>query len=172
MKLAKELAKEAKRKGICEPWYKELKTLEDKRAMVAMYVKGIDFCLSNDYPTNDYIRANFKGIMEDFGVFLDDQINLVNYKRCVALGTTKGRVEVGSFGVSGIFAKHESELAIIAKDDAFVMIDLFDDATLHIHAQDRAKVCVNRYGGTLVADPINDGDSARVKIIEKHKKTY
>ena len=34
MKIAKELAKEAKRKGICEPWYKELKTLEDKRAMV------------------------------------------------------------------------------------------------------------------------------------------
>lgn len=170
MKIAKELAKEANRKGICKPWYKELKTLEDKRAMVAMYVKGIDFCLSNDYPSNEYIRTNFKGMMEGFGVFLDDNINIVNFRRCIALGNTKGRVEISSFGVSEIFAKHDSELAVIAKDDAFVMIDLFDDAVLHIHAQDRAKVCINRYdGGKVTTDTIGE---AVIKIVEKHKKTY
>lgn len=173
MKIAKELAKEAKRKGICEPWYDDLKMLGDnKKAMVAMYVKGIDFCLSNDYPSNDYIRANFKGVMEDFGVFLDDNINLVNFRRCISLGKTKGRIEVGSYGVCEVFAKHESELHIIAKDAAFVEVDIFDNATIHVHAQDRAKVHINRYGGKIIPAPIDNGDSAVVKIVEKHKKTY
>lgn len=173
MKIAKELAKEAKRKGICEPWYNDLKMLGDnKKAMVAMYVKGIDFCLSNDYPNNEYIRENFKGIMEDFGVFLDDTINLVNYKRCIALGRTKGRVEIASYGVCEVFAKHDSELRIIAKDNAFVEIDIFDNAVVYVHAQDRAKVHINRYGGNIISDPIEDGNLAMVKIVEKHKKTY
>ena len=173
MKIAKELAKEAKRRGICEPWCNDLKTLGDnKKAMVAMYVKGIDFCLSNDYPSNEYIRENFKGVMEDFGVFLDDSINLVNYKRCVALGATNGRVEITSFGVCEVFAKHDSELRIIAKDNAFVEVDIFDNAVVYVHAQDRAKVHINRYGGQIISDPINKDDSAIVKIVEKHKKTY
>lgn len=173
MKIAKELAKEAKRKGICESWHDDLKKLGDnKKAMVAMYVKGIDFCLSNDYPSNEYIRENFKGVMEDFGVFLDDTINLVNYRRCIALGKTNGRVEITSYGVCEVFAKHDSELRIIAKDNAFIEIDIFDNAVVYVHAQDRAKVHINRYGGNIISDPIEDGNLAMVKIVEKHKKTY
>lgn len=173
MKIAKELAKEAKRKGICESWHDDLKKLGDnKKAMVAMYVKGIDFCLSNDFPSNEYIRENFKGIMEDFGVFLDDTINLVNYRRCIALGRTNGRVEIASYGVCEVFAKHDSELRIIAKDNAFVEIDIFDNAVVYVHAQDRAKVHINRYGGNIISAPIVNGNLAMVKIVEKHKKTY
>jgi hypothetical protein len=170
MKIAKELAKEAKKNGICDTWYNELKILEDKRAMVQMYLNGIDFCLANDYPDNEYIRANFKGMMEEFGVFLDDNIDLVNVKKCVALGATKGRIEVNGFGVSEIFVKHESALNITAKDNAFVMIDVFDDGVVMIDAQDNAKICVNKYGNARIHS--NKVDSAMIKIIEKHKKTY
>ena len=88
MSVAKELAKEAKKKGICSEWHGELRKLGDnKRAMLQMYIKGIDFCLKNDFPSNDYIRANFKGTMEDFGVFLDEpNLNITNFAKCVALG--------------------------------------------------------------------------------------
>jgi len=170
MKLSKELAKEAKRKGICESWYKELKTLDDKRAMVRMYLEGIDFCLANDFPNNDYIRANFKGMMEDLGIFLDDTIDLVNAEKCIALGATKGRVEINGFGVSEVFVKNESDLNIIAKDNAFVMVDVFDNAVVMIHAQDNAKMCINKYGNATIHS--TKTGSAMVKIIEKHKKKY
>jgi hypothetical protein len=52
MDLAKELARQAKKKGICKPWYNELKSLngDNINAMAQMYLKGIDFCLANDYP--------------------------------------------------------------------------------------------------------------------------
>lgn len=170
MKLSKELAKQAKRFNICQDWYNELKTLEDKKAMVEMYLKGIDFCLSYDYPNNEFIRVNFKGIMEEFGVFLDDSIDLVNTTKCVALGQTKGRIEITDFGTSEIFVKHNSELTIVAKGDSFVMVDLFDNSVIHIQAHDRAKVCVNRYGNSKIDH--QEVGSGMVKIIEKHKKTY
>ncbi len=170
MNLAKTLAKEAKQKGICESWHNHLKSLESKQEMVEMYVKGIDFCLSNDYPSNDFIRTNFKGSMEDFGVFLDDNINITNFPRCVALGATHGRVEVSSYNVCEVFAKNKCNIEVIAKDNAFVEVDIFDNAILTISAQDRAKVHINRYGGTIRANPTQG--SAIVKIVEKHKKTY
>jgi hypothetical protein len=170
MKLSKELAKKAKQFNICQEWHDELKTLEDKRAIVRMYLKGIDFCLANNYPSNDYIRENFKGEMEKFGVFLDDSIDLVNVSKCVSLGHTKGRIETNDFGCSEIFVKHSSELTIIAKGDSFVMVDLFDDAVIHVQVHDRAKVCVNRYGNSQVDHM--QFDFGMVKIIEKLKKTY
>jgi len=170
MELSKELAKQAKRFNICQEWHDELKNLNDKKAMLEMYLKGIDFCLSNDYPSNEYIRANFKGEMEKFGVFLDDAIDLVNVDKCVALGKTKGRIVINDFGTSEIFVKHSSELTIIAKGDSFVMVDLFDDAVIHVQAHDRAKVCVNRYGNSQINHM--QFDFGVVKIIEKLKKTY
>ena len=171
MSAAKELAKEAKKKGICKEWHGELRKLGDnKRAMLQMYIKGIDFCLMNDFPSNDYIRANFKGVMEDFGVFLDDpNLNITNFPKCVALGKTSGMVAVTGFQVCEVFTKHQSNITIEARDNAFIVVDVFDESTVIVHAHDRAKVCLNRYGGTINSE---SEDGAVVKIIEKHKKTY
>ena len=171
MDLAKELARRAKKDGICKPWYNELKSLQDKKAMIEMYLKGIDFCLANDYPGNDFIRKHFKGEMESFGVFLDDEIDIENKRKCVCLGMTSGRIVVSGFKTCEIFVKHNAKLDIYAKDNAFVIIDVFDNSEVRIHANDRAKVCVNRYIGNN-AGIKDEADEAFVKIREKQKKTY
>lgn len=171
MDIAKELAKKAKKNGICKPWYEELKSLQDKKAMIEMYLKGIDFCLANDYPGNDFIRKHFKGEMEQFGVFLDDEISIENPRKCVCLGNTSGRVGIDGFNVCEIFAKHSARLDIYAKDNAFVIIDVFDNSEVRIHASDRAKVCVNRYIGNNIVMK-DEADEAFVKIRDKQKKTY
>ena len=171
MSVAKELAKEAQKKGICSEWHGELRKLGDnKRAMLQMYIKGIDFCLKNDFPSNDYIRANFKGTMEDFGVFLDEpNLNITNFSKCVALGKTTGIVTTTGFQVCEAFIKHQSDITIEAKDNAFIVVDVFDNTTLKVNAHYRAKVCVNRYGGKVIT---STDDGAMIKVIEKHKKTY
>ena len=107
--------------------------------------------------------------MEKQGVFLDDNVKVENMPKCVCLGATKAHVEVQGFQVCEVFAKHDSELNVFAKDNAFVVIDIFDDAVVQIHASDRAKVCVNHYGGVIEQKAM--GDSI-VKIREKNKKTY
>lgn len=170
MKLSKELAKQAAKFGICQEWHTKLKSLEDKKELIKMYLSGIDFCLSNDYPNNDFIRANFKGFMEDFGVFLDDNIELSNTPKCVALGETTGSIELDGYCVSEIFIKHKSNLNIIAKDNAFVMIDVFDNVKLTCEAYGNAKVCINIYGNATIES--KEHDSGLIKIKDKQKKTY
>ena len=166
MNLSKELAKQAKRHRICAEWHTRLKNLSDKPAMIEMYLAGIDFCLANDYPSNDFIRRYFKGDMESHGVFLDDSVDLTNPKKCVALGNTKGNIEVNGYSVSEIFVKNDSELSIVAKDDAFVMVDAFDNSTIHVWTYGS----VNRYGNAKIHS--KELDFSAIKIIEKHRKTY
>ena len=171
MNIGKTLATEANKKGICKEREDNLSTLQNnKRAMLNMYVKGLDFCLSNDFPDNSYIRDNFKGVMEDYGVFLDDNTRITNYDRCVALGKTLARVEASKYHVTEVYVKHNSVVNLYAKDNAFVRVDIFDNATVNIHANDEAKVQVNRYGGKVQI--IDQGSSAKIRIRQKKTKTY
>lgn len=169
MKLEKELALQAKKLGICEEWFDEILTTKDKAALVQIYVRGLDFCLSNDYPTNEYIRTHFAGVMEAFGVHLDESLQIMNEKVVVALGKCLGRIETNMFNVSEIYIKNESDLLVVAKGNSFVMIDMFDNSRLHVVASANAKVCVNHYGGEIKKD---QQENAIIKVIEKHKKTY
>ncbi len=171
MKLNKELAYAAKNKGICEDWFNELLNTEDKGRLIQMYLKGIDFCLSNEYPSLSFIRENFVGAMEPYGVFLDEEIKAKNYRHVVALGNCNGTAAYTGFEVGQVFAKHNAKLTVTAKENSFVMIDVFDNAEVEVIASDNAKICVNHYGGRVTSQSSEPGNSV-IKIIRKHSKTY
>ena len=129
--VTKQLAKAAQANGICTPRVNEVKTLENKDALV------------------------------------DDAIELQNQCKCIALGETTGRVAADGYSVVEVWAKHQSSLNIIAKDNAFVMVDVYDYAVVNVYASDRAKVCVNRHGGKVSHATTDD---AVVKIREMSNK--
>jgi hypothetical protein len=169
-KLGKELAKQADKKGICQEWYYQMEDMTDKEELIGLYLKGIDFCLSNEYPSLDYIRKHFVGVMEKHHIYLDNEILAKNPKKLVALGKCKGAIEVSGYETSQLFIKHDSEIVLVVKDNAFVMVDIFDNAKLRVTATDSSKVCVNRYIGAEVF--ARKYGNAVVKEIEKNKKTY
>lgn len=171
MELNKELAHAAKKKGICEDWFKDLLNTEDKGKLIEMYLKGIDFCLSNEYPSLSFIRENFVGAMEPYGVFLDEEIKAENSRHVVVLGNCSGTADYSGFEVGQVFAKHNAKLTVTAKDSSFVMIDVFDNAEVEVIASDNAKICVNNYGGRVTTQSSEPGNSV-IKIIRKHSKTY
>jgi predicted NBD/HSP70 family sugar kinase len=168
MKLAKELAKIAGSSGACEERHAELLGLEDKRDMIKMYLDEIDFCMENDYPGNEFIKKHFKGVTEQYNIYLDDYIMLVNPDKVVALGETKGNIQFDSFTVGRVFLNHNSNVKIKVKDDAFVMIDIYGNSTVQVEASDNSKVCINRYGNSVIV--FSEKDKSRVKIIEKKKR--
>lgn len=171
MKLNKELALEAKKHDICEEWFNDLLQTEDKVRLIKMYLKGIDFCLSNEYPSLSFIKENFVGIMEKYGIFLDETIKTENYRHMVALGRCEGSAEYTGFEVGQVFVKHESKLTIQASGNAFVMVDMFDNSEVEVIASDNAKVCVNHYGGTISTSTSETRKSV-IKVVRKHSKTY
>lgn len=147
--VTKKLVKQAVKNGICNQWLSELKQLDNKRELVEMYLRGIDFCLRNNYPSNEFIKENFGDICPQMGIFVDRMINVENIRKCVCLGSTFGNYIISEYTVAEIFAKHNSEITIVAKDSSFLMVNVFENAIVNIHAQDRAKVCVNCFGGVV-----------------------
>ena len=171
MKVNKQLARDAKKKGICEEWYERLVKTKDKELLIKMYLEGIDFCLSNEYPNNEFIRKHFVGSCEAFGVFLDHVIKAINFRHVVALGHCEGTATYDGWNVGQVFIKHQSRLKILATGNSFVMVDVFDETTVEVEARDNAKVCVNLYDGNLTATGDNEG-YAIIKVIRKTTKTY
>ena len=169
MKLNKKLAEMARKAGICEEWFTRLLQTEDKGELIKMYLEGIDFCLSNEYPDNDYIRRHFVGTCEAYGIFLDEPIAALNPTHVVALGACEGTATYDGWNVGQVFVKHQSRLKVVASGNAFVMIDVFDDAEVEVTATADAKVCVNQYGGNISEK--KDGNAV-IKIIRKQSKTY
>lgn len=171
-KLSKELTKQALAAGAKKDCsiYQKLQAAESRSDLVQTYLDGIDFCLSNDFPSNDFIRKHFTGAMEQHNVYLDNFVTLVDPKQVVALGNTSGTVRIDEYNVCQAYIKHSSKLKIKAVDHSFVMIDVFDDASVEVEASGDAKVCVNRYGNSVVV--FDEKDNSRVKIIEKNKRTY
>lgn len=168
--LAKSLAKRGARQGMCLRGQAEMATLTDIDAMIEMFLKDIDFCLANNFPRNEVFRTYGKGIMEKHGVFLDEEAVVEDMPKVVCLGSCNGKTKTTGFNVSEIFVKHDSELNIVAKDNAFVMVDVFDNAQIFVYASDNAKVCVNRYGNAVVKQ-YTEGE-ATIKVEEKNKSTY
>lgn len=170
MNLGKELAKSGKKAGMCKPVNERLKLTEDKDEMCRMFINGIDFCLANDFPSNEFIKANFSDIINNHGIYVDEKVSLKNKIKVVLLGNCSGSMVIDGFTVSEIFIKHDSRIYLSVKDNAFVMIDIFDNSTLIITATDNSKVFVNRYSGNV--DNCETFGNAVIKIREKNKKTY
>jgi hypothetical protein len=168
MKLNKELAAEAQAKGICKEWYSRLQHTEDKHALVKMFLDGIDFCISEDFPSPRFFQL-FDGIRQQHGIFRDEPIEAENSKYVVAFGHSEGTAKYTAYTTGQIFIKDESKLTVIVFGNAFVMIDIFDSAQIEVKTRENAKVCVNQYGGNVV--PVESGN-AKIKIIHKQSKTY
>lgn len=170
-RIGRDIAKQAKNIGICEEWYQDLKRIDSVESLANMYLNGIDFCLGNNFPSNDYIRANFKGEIEKYGIHLDEEFSSLNGRKVVALGTCKASVEIDEHHVSEIFVKNHSTLNLEAKDCAFVMVDVFDNTKIKVKTFGDAKVVVNRYGDAEII-LVTKGKNSVVKIVDKNKKTY
>ena len=171
MKINKELAAEAKTKGICKDWYERLLHTEDKHALIQMFLDGIDFCISKDYPSPEFFRL-FDGIRQQYGIFRDEPIQAENSKYVVAFGKCEGAVKYTGYEVGQVFIKHESKLTVTASGNSFVMVDVFDNADIEIIAENNAKVCVNKYGGNVTTTTHSEQGNAVIKVIHKQSKTY
>lgn len=168
--IRKELAEQAKNNEICKEWLEQLKVAPNLNSMLDMYIKGIDFCFSNEYPTNGFIRRNLKGNMEHKGIYLDETIDLHNQKTTICLGDSWLNFLGNEYTVSQIYLKDRVKAKIVAKDSAFIMIDIFDNVELEVEAFGEAKVCVNCYKGAKVK--FKELDKSYVKVSYKLTKTY
>lgn len=169
MELADQLKQDGVTKGLCRLWRGKLKAGMNIESMIQLYIKGIDFCISEDYPTLEFIRDNFRGKCEPFGAFVDDEISeRKNAPDTVLNGVCKAMLDYDSYSVSRIYIRHNSQAAINVSDHAIVTIDAFDNSNLIVAtAGEDAQVLVNLYGDAQV-ECIGVG----IQVKKMNKKTY
>ena len=174
MELIQQLKQDGIDKGLCRLWQGKLRAGLSTEELAKLYIKGIDFCISEDYPTLDFLREHFKGKCEPFGVYVDDEIPpTANKPDMVLNGACKAMLEYDGFDVSRLYVRHDSEVAVIVSDNAIVTIDLFDNATLHLSViGNDANVSINAYGGNTTTEYIGLSSLAKVKATYNDKTTY
>lgn len=146
--ISKELKNEAVGLGLCTEWTKEWGN-PTKDELVDKYVRGIDFCIEHNYPSCEYMKKHFDGIMQKHGVFVDDEIDLKNIRIVIANGKTSGAIVCDSYSVGTIYARHDSDLTIEASGNAFVTIETYDNCKVSVFQRDKAKVFVYNHGGNI-----------------------
>ena len=71
--LNSKLKQRAVQLGLCTQWTSEWESEESQDMLVKKYKRGIDFCIENNYPNNEFIKANFSR-----DVLLNNLVSLTN----------------------------------------------------------------------------------------------
>lgn len=168
MKINDILAKAARQAGICEEWYGKIKAGANKNQLADLYIKGLKFCLERNYPDKSIIKEHFGDIAHDYGVYVDEWIELDNVKKIVALGNSSGNIVCDRFNVGEIFAANDSELNVKLKDRSITRIDIYDNAVVNVFISDEARVWINKHNANGLN--IRKSGNPQIKIVDKTNK--
>ena len=147
----------------CNRGMNQLIHAKTEQDFINCYFDNIDFCLSKDFPENDYIKK-IQNPLQSAGVFVDCKRVLKNPDRLVLLGKCDFEVEFTDFAVSRVYVKHESMLIIKASGNSFVVVDALNNSNVHVTCRDKARVVVNLYSKANC--------TGATKIIAKNAETY
>lgn len=173
MELNKYILTEALRIDVCEEYAKIIPLATSTDDLMKMYVspKGIEFCLTNNFPSNADLLDSASDIINQYGVYIDQSIRLSDRGFVVLLGSCTGEVKCDGFSVTQIFVKHKTNVIIKVTDNAFTAIDCFDQSNTHVEVSESAKVIINVYTGAKISTNKVKGEE-RIKIVYKLKSGY
>lgn len=142
----KELSDKLKQKAIslraCEKGLNEWGNL-DKYELCEMYIRYIDFCLLNRYPSNKILKKEFAGVREKFNIFVDDtNLFISNPKWSIFNGSCDCVVTFNDFGIGEMYVKDNSRVSLVALDNSIVHVSLIDDAKIDIVSSKYTRVFV------------------------------
>lgn len=143
MEVIEQLRKDAIANGLCNLWQRKLSGNLDVQELVRLYIDGIDFCISHDYPSLDFLRKNFKKKSEKHGVYIDSEVKgLMNQNELVLNGDCKALLEYNGNAVARLWVRHGSVASINACGIANVSVDVYDDAKVYVAATKGAEISV------------------------------
>lgn len=148
MTVSEELKNKAIKLGLCGEWTDNWQN-PNLHELVEMYISGIDFCILNNYPSNEYIKDNFGKTAEEHGVYTDSEIDIQNPDVAIVNGKTTGKIVLTGFVSRDIYVRHNSEVLIEINDMAKAFIRVFDKAKVTVKNNSTNRIFVYKYGGTI-----------------------
>lgn len=162
-RLSKDLKKRAIALGLCSQWTREW-TTSDYDELCEMYKDGIDFCIEHNYPTTEYMKKHFGGVMEKHGIYVDDNVCVDNINHLVYIlnGKTNADFKLKDFDVCEVYVRHNSTLNIECLGQSKVYVNVYDNAKVNVKQKGAMSRCVvSRYSPNVVVS--HYGDNVRVR---------
>lgn len=153
---------------LCQPGAAGISSARSINDLLKMYVKDIDYCLSNDFPSNEDLVNIGGNELSIHGIYVDAIKNLVDRPFIVLLGTSSANLKYTGYSVGQLFVKHAVAANIHVQDNGYVIIDCFDDSLITVFADQYGKVLINIYGNAAV----KTSGPGSITITNKHKTTY
>ncbi len=154
MTIQEELKQQAVDLGLCKQWQQEwgeptISELCDK------YIRGLDFCIKHDYPSLEYLEQHFKGKVEQYGIYINEDGVSTNQKDVVINGNSNVRIYTDS--VCDVTIRHNSIAKINVSGNGFVYVSMHDNSRLIIESKSpNSKICVSLFGGEIINPQLVD----------------
>lgn len=133
----------ARKRGLCDKWYKEMQENTDMSVFCDMYFRGDDWAKEQDFPTLDLLRK-YKKDTEPYGLYTDFKGELTNVERVAIFGNSDVVLNYDNFCVAQIIIRHNSNVKIKAKDYSILQITILDDAKIDIEEKDHSKIFLHK----------------------------
>lgn len=143
--LSETLKQQAISIGLCAKWTSEWADDSDQQTLIDKYVRGIDFSLAYNWPSNDFIKANFdRDLLHKNLIFVDEHIDLDNAPSGVYIvnGECSGTIRLAPWSVATLYLRHDTNVQIEAGDFARVFIRLYDNSDATVSAAENAIIKV------------------------------
>lgn len=136
--------------GLCAQWTADWRDGTSKDEMVEKFVRGIDFCISNNWPSTKDMKRYFGDVIHRHGVYVDENVGCHNSPMVILNGECVAQAEYDMASTGEIYARHESSLRLRVAGLARVFVSLYDNAELRVECEAPAKCFVYQYGGKIV----------------------
>lgn len=167
-KVNEQLRNIAVQKGLCCDWQKEWMRDKSLDELCDMYIDGMEFAIANSYPSNDFLKENFDGIMQRHNIFVDDEVrNLRNPFNCILNGKCDAKVLYDGHGIGKVYARHDTVLDLTVEDFSIVYLEVFDNAKVNIKCSEAAKVFIRYNVFDKSCKTMNISFSGKGRIVER-----
>ena len=171
-KLNETLRNNAVALGLCEQWQRDWNTNWDYDKLVFKFYEGIDFCLSNRFPSNDFIKNHFPlNVLHKWNVIVDEKRSILNASEAAIFGSSDVTARYNARNCGRIHIKDEASLKITARNRSFVIAHILDKAAADAamekkkainDAKDEIAEMAVAIAGKVVGREINDADQAKL----------
>lgn len=141
--LSETLKQQAVNLGLCKPWTEAWTDNCDQQELIDKYKKGIDFCLDRDWPSNDFIKANFdRDLLNANLIFVDEYVDMDMAPSGIYIlnGECSGTIRFQQWAAATIYVRHNSKVNIVASDFAKIFVRIYDEAQTVYEVKENAVV--------------------------------
>lgn len=162
-KLNKTLRDTAINLGLCEQWQREWEDNWDADKMAFKFFEGIDFCLSNRFPSNDFIKENFNiELLHKWNIIVDEKRSILNSANAAVFGSSYVTSRYNARNCGRIYVRDNACLNITAHNNAFVIVHILDNAKVLAVAYEKADLILIKHSAECSIT-----SNEKVKILEE-----